>query len=139
LPFLLAGAAASASAAGQSPTRARLVLAAMLLVCLSVFSVLATRDYLAWNRVRWLALNELTSNAGVSAEHVDGGLEFNGYYLYDPAYQPQADKSGWWVRDDSFLLSFAEMPGWRCEKEYRYHHWLPPYTGRVLVLKKETQ
>ena len=137
LPFLLAGAVARASAMEQRLARFKAGLAGLLLICLSGFSVLATRDYLAWNRVRWQALNELTSRPGVSAEQIDGGFEFNGYYLYDPLYKPQKDKSGWWVRDDAFLLSFGEMAGWRSVKEYRYHHWLPSYEGRVLVLQKE--
>jgi hypothetical protein len=136
LPFLLAGVAAVSSA--RIPAPKRWLLPTLLLMVLALFAVLGTRDYLAWNRVRWTALNELLATKEVTPEDVDGGFEFNGLYLYDPAYKEAPDKSWWWVHRDSYLLAFAEMPGWVVFKEYDYRRWLPPCTGRLLVLKKKS-
>jgi hypothetical protein len=111
-------------------------LAALLLASLYLYAVLGTRDYLAWNRVRWTALNDLLAGRKVTAADVDGGFEFNGWYLYDPAYQEKPGKSWYWVDRDSYLVAFAEMPGMVTVKEYPYSHWLPPYTGKIVVLKQ---
>jgi hypothetical protein len=108
----------------------------LLLASLSLYAVLGTRDYLAWNRVRWTALNDLLAGGKVTAADVDGGFEFNGWYLYDAAYKEMPGKSWYWVDRDSYLLAFAEMPGRVTFKEYPYIHWLPPYTGKIVVLKQ---
>ena len=122
-----------AAALGQRPTRARLVLCAWCCWRASVLLQRAgTRDYLAWNRVRWKALNDLLADGKVTAADVDGGFEFNGWYLYDPAYQAEPGKSWYWVNRDSYLLAFAEMPGRSAVREYPYPHWLPPYTGKIV-------
>ena len=81
-------------------------------------------------------MNDLLAGGKVTAADVDGGFEFNGWYLYDPAYKEKPGKSWYWVDRDSYLLAFAEMPGWVTVKEYPYAHWLPPYTGKIVVLKQ---
>ena len=136
LPFLLVGIAAVAAASWRAQTRVRVAFAALLLASLCLYAVLGTRDYLAWNRVRWTALNDLLAAGKVTPADVDGGFEFNGWYLYDPAYQEKPGKSWYWVDRDSYLLAFAEMPGCVTVKEYPYVHWLPPYTGKIVVLKQ---
>ena len=136
LPFLLVGLASMVAASWQPRTRARVALAALLLASLSLYAVVGTRDYLAWNRVRWIALNDLLAGGKVTAADVDGGFEFNGWYLYDPAYKEQPGKSWYWVDRDSYLLAFRRMPGWVAVREYPYAHWLPPYTGKIVVLKQ---
>jgi 4-amino-4-deoxy-L-arabinose transferase-like glycosyltransferase len=138
LPFLLIGIAALASTFWAGQTRARLALAVLLLGSLSVYAVFGTRDYLAWNRVRWTALHDLLVTEKVTPADIDGGFEFNGLYLYDPAYKEDPAKSWYWVDRDSYLLAFAEMPGFTAIKQYKYSHWLPPYTGRIFVLKKDS-
>ena len=138
LPFLLVGIAAISADSWRRQTTARLTLTLLLLASLSVFAVFGTRDYLTWNRIRWTALNDLLAGGTVTPADVDGGFEFNGWYLYDPAYEAKPGKSWYWVDRDSYLLAFAEMPGWVAVKEYPYRHWLPPYTGRIFVLRKQS-
>jgi 4-amino-4-deoxy-L-arabinose transferase-like glycosyltransferase len=139
LPFLLVGMAAVAAASWHDQTRVRPVLAVLLLASLALFAVPGTRDYLTWNRVRWTALNDLLADRRVTAADVDGGFEFNGWYLYDPAYKETPGKSWYWVDRDTYVLAFAETPGYAPVKQYHYSHWLPPYTGRILVLRKSPQ
>ena len=47
--------------------------ALVLLAIYALFSVAATHDYLAWNRVRWNALQELTREAKVPFDRIQGG------------------------------------------------------------------
>ena len=111
--------------------------AGLLLGVLSVFAVCGTRDYLAWNRVRWAALRELMENRHAKPEEIDGGFEFNGYYLYDPDYKQDLHKSWWWVKNDTYLVAFGGVPGYHVIKAYSYRQWMPPRSAQVVVLQKD--
>ena len=103
-----------------------------------LFSVCSTRDYLAWNRARWTAATDLMAHDHVAPSEMDGGFEFNGFYLFNPDYKSEGKPSWWWVQKDTYLLSFGPVPGYDIFKEYPYTHWLPPYTGKVLASKKSS-
>lgn len=138
-PFLAAALlipAASASAQrGVTGASVRLV-ACTLLGLFAAYAVAGTRDYFAWNRARWNALTELAAESRIPPEKIDGGFEFNGLFLYDPAYQPPPEKSWWWVRDDRYLVSFGPVPGYRPLREYPYGRILPPGTGKIIVSER---
>lgn len=119
-----------------SHPRPLLYLAFASVLVFSLFSVGATRDYLTWNRIRWDALRDLMQIEKVDSKDIDGGFEFNGWNFYDPHYVEDPDKSWWWVQGDTYLIAFDQVPGYTIAKEYRYLHWLPPYIGRILVLKE---
>lgn len=123
---------------GLDETRNRLFQYAgcVLLALFSVFSIASTHDYLSWNRERWRALTELTQVEKVSNNRIDGGFEFNGWYLYDLTHVADAGTSWWWVQDDMYLISFQSVPGYGTVKTYPYSRWLPPYEGKILVLKR---
>lgn len=109
----------------------------LLLGFFFMFSTLATRDYITWNRVRWTALDALMEDDHIAAEDIDGGFEFNGLYLYKPDYQPAPPKSWWWVEGNTFVIAFGPIPGYSIIREYEYDKWLPPAKGSILVLKKD--
>jgi hypothetical protein len=146
VPFLMAGLLANLP---QSPARtpphpstspARSVPATLtgtVLLCgMILFSVCGTRDYLAWNRARWTALNDLTQQDRVSPSAIDGGFEFNGYYLYRPDFKIDYSKSFWWVDDNKYILSFHPATNYSVYRTYPYTHWMPPYSGTIYVLKR---
>lgn len=134
--FIGAFIALTADAPEASSRRWRRPAMAFFLGCFAVYALAGTRDYLTWNRVRWMALADL-QRAHVPAESIDGGFEFNGWYLYDPKYKPSGNKSDWWVIDNEYLLSFGDMDGFERFKEYDYSRWLPPSEGKILVLKRK--
>ena len=108
-----------------------------VLVAMMFFTVCTTRDYLMWNRLRWVAANDLMTNEHVQPDEMDGGFEFNGLYFFVPHYDfSETKKSWWWVQKDTYLISFGPVPGYNVMKEYQYSHWLPSYTGKVVVSKK---
>ncbi len=115
-------------------TKALRITAVALLAASAIYSVAGTRDYLAWNRARWQALNELTVDRRVPPGEIDGGFEFGGLYLYDPDYAEDPGKSWWWVRNDRYRLAFAPRPGFTVVREYPYDRWLPPGRGSIVVL-----
>jgi len=138
-PFFAAGIACLAGYYTRSrPAYPRLLrfLAMGLLAASSLFAVGTTRDYLAWNRLRWDALHDLVENRRVNVQDIDGGLEFNALYMYDLHYKYNPTKNWWWVRGDTYRICFGTMPGYKVIKEYRYSHWVPPHAGKVVVLQK---
>lgn len=48
---------------------------------------------------------------GVKLTEIDGGFEFNGWYLYDAAYKSTPPKSWWWVHQDTYMVG-ARLIAW---------------------------
>ena len=109
-----------------------------MLGLMAIFSVLATHDYLSWNRVRWQALDELMTE-GIAPALIDGGFEFNGSYTYKKDYKRTSQKSWWWVDKDTYLVSFGVVRGYTEKASYSYPRWLKPGRGTIMVLVKETE
>lgn len=99
------------------------------------FTMAATHDYLAWNRTRWQALNDLMEQ-GVTPEYIDGGYEFNGWYLNDVKYKPQRGKSYWWVNRDDYIISSGLLEGYQEVKRYPFTRWLLLKQDNIFVLHK---
>jgi len=107
------------------------------LLAMTVFAIGATRDYLAWNRLRWEAIHHLMNDRGIAATSIDGGFEFGGLYLSGSGRRKlDPTKSWWWVRDDTYLIAFGNVPGYETLKEYQYFNWIGPRVGKILVLQK---
>ena len=115
------------------PTR---LLAAAGLVLYGAFAIAGTHDYLSWNRARWQALNHLVREQRVSTDDIDGGYEFNGWYLYDSKYRETPEKSGWWVLGNDFMVTFGPVPQFTELRRYPFRRWLPPGEGDILILRR---
>ena len=79
---------------------------------------------MAWNRVRWQALRGLMKQ-GIKPSEIDGGLEFNGWYLYNAAYKSTPEKSWWWVMDDTYLAGASVISGYRLFQQHPVNTWFP--------------
>jgi hypothetical protein len=122
--------------------------ALLLAVALAGYGVAGTHDYLAWNRARFDGIAALEAE-GVTPREIDGGVEYNAWHLA-PALgtfpsdaearpgQPLGRRSWWWVVDDRYVASFRPLPGYAIHRELPYARWLPPGTGRVFLLERET-
>jgi len=140
IPLLAVGILASVPRTEQSRTNiAQRSAVIFSVIALAIFSICGTRDYFLWNRIRWMALRDLSLNQHVDAKEIDGGLEFNGLFLYNDSYVPRSMKSWWWVEQDNYVLSFQELLGYSIFKQYDYRGWLPPADRKILVLKKATE
>jgi len=145
IPAILFLAAGLADVPGHFPrfslvqTRILRLTSFSLLTAFSIFALGTTKDYLSWNRVRWKALHNLMEVNHIGAENIDGGFEFNGLYLYDPHYSDNPKKSWWWVQGDGYQIGFGNIPGYKIIKEYSYPNWIPPRTGRLVVLQEDPQ
>jgi hypothetical protein len=112
------------------------VVVTLSLAAMSALSLAGTKDYLSWNRVRWAALEELMAEQSVPPTQIDGGFEFNGWYLYDDSFQPTHSRSHYWVYDDSYVVAMGEIGGYDTMRSYGFSRWIPPNTGHILVLRR---
>ena len=139
LPLLVAGLTTPALPAEHGRGWRRYGLAALLVGFGVCFALAGTRDYLAWNRARWQALDDLVTVARVPVGQIDGGFEYDGLHFYDPRYRPPLGKGWWWIPADTYRIGFGPWAGYEVVRAYPFPHLLPAYTGRILVLKKLTR
>jgi hypothetical protein len=143
IPLFAAGAACAYGCVPQ-PYRQKIgslrSLGVAVVVAISVFAIGATRDYLAWNRLRWDALRHLMEERGVAASNIDGGFEFGGLYLSGSENYQNDDpaKSWWWIQEATYQIAFGNVAGYKVIKEYTYLNWITPRVGKVLVLQKNS-
>lgn len=107
----------------------------LLLMAYAVLSVSAVHDYMAWNRARWLAVASLMGS-GITPNEIDGGYEFNGWFLYSPTYRQRDNKSYWWVDDDKYIIASGPIDGYDVVARFNPDWWLGWRKPQVLVLRR---
>jgi len=111
----------------------------LLMICFyAYFGIASTHDYLSWNRARWQALNNLTNVQKILPKQIDGGYEFNGWYLADRNYKQKDQKSYWWVDDDEYIVASGPLSGYQEIARYPFKRWLPVAEKPILTLKRAT-
>lgn len=89
-------------------------LAATSAAVLAFYSVAGTRDYFEWNRARWSLLDSAVKSLNLAPEDVDGGYEFNGWYVYEPGNKfVDVTKNDHRENNNKNVLSVVELPGYR--------------------------
>ena len=106
-----------------------------------LFGVIATRDYMSFNRAKWDALMYLTKTEDIPVEKIDGGFEFNEWHLshlYTWNMTDDPNKKGrfWPVVDDEFILTVTEIKGYDVYRTHIYQRWLPFGNHRLYVLRR---
>lgn len=111
----------------------------VLLGAYALFSVIATHDYLSWNRARWQVAEQLSAQ-GVKPEQMDGGFEFNGWHKTGSVVTQREYglKSWWFVRDNEWMISFGPVWGYDSLFAVPYRRWMPPGTGSVMASRRKT-
>lgn len=105
-------------------------------------TVAMMHDYMAWNRARWKALDDLINISKVSPTNIDGGFEFNGTYLYSKNDHVPGDK-GWWVQNNDFLIAFTKEgyyqdEGYAVAAAYSVYPWIPFSPRKIFVLHRDS-
>jgi len=118
---------------GTQAARVPSVAAVAVLLAYGLFAIGATHDYLAWNRARWLAVDDLI-RLGVSPQRIDGGFEVNAWYRYNPR-RPLESLRSVWVRGDGYVIAFGPVRSYSAARRYRYARWMPPGRGTIVALR----
>ncbi|MGE5656462.1 MAG: glycosyltransferase family 39 protein [Actinomycetota bacterium] len=108
----------------------------LILLLYGISAVVFTHDYLSLNRTQWAATSNLVQELKVPPNQIDGGFEFNGWYLYDANYQEKPNKSWWWVDRDDYVISLIPIGGYEEIKSYPIKKMLPLEPKNVLILRK---
>ena len=132
--LLFAGFLAGDALTGK-PSRVGMALLVVILAAEAMIAIVTTRDYLAWNRTRWVATGELLAS-GIPRTSIDGGYEFNGWFGYDPAHKPRPGKSPWWVVDDEYMIASGPLPDFSVLRTYPVPTVLPGRESRIFVLRR---
>ena len=119
-----------------SPASPGRSLALLMLVGMGTMSLLASHDYLSWNRTRWQALNQLVGARRINPARIDGGYEFNGMFTATRQYARQPGKSWWWVRDDEYIVASGPLDGYRVVATYPVPQWLPFKSRQIVTLQR---
>ncbi|HYK90435.1 MAG TPA: glycosyltransferase family 39 protein [Acidobacteriota bacterium] len=114
------------------------VLPAMLLIVSAWFSVTATHDYLAWNRVRWDLATSLLEQK-VDPLSLSAGFEFNAWHNYD-VFRNRGNVGKvyyWWYDKRDYLISMRPEPGYRILRQEEYFSWLHRRSIPLYALRKQ--
>ena len=91
-----------------------------VLLIMMAYGGIGTYDYLSWQRTRWTMGKELIAQ-GVARQDIEGGYEWNGWYLYN---HPELEKDfnpelGVYLKAGSpgfkkpYVISFSALPGYQ--------------------------
>jgi hypothetical protein len=136
LPFILLVIHDAFGARREQRMRGIAIVGAAVMALFAVLSAAAVHDYFAWNRSRWAAIAEAVRR-GATPETLDGGFEYNGFERFEATPRLAAPgKSWWWVKDDSYCVSFEPRAGYTPLQAWNVRAWLPTTPRRVLLLER---
>lgn len=121
--------------AGFPMRKSFIKISVFILALFFIYSIVGTKDFLQLNRVRWDALNYLMEQEGVKPSRIDGGIEFNGFYLYSQDHIGKPRKSAW-VENDEYIIALGKIPGYEIYKQYPFYHWMFMRERKIYILKR---
>lgn len=130
-------------------TKKKIFASCSYLLLAAFFCIAGTHDYLAWNKARWDGARLLMNELNVPPNKIDGGFEFNGWYLSD-TFSPQKNnftytenkhlKMNWWMVEDEYRIFFstnsAFFKGYSVFREMPYYSWLKFKPMSIIIGKK---
>lgn len=118
----------------QSFSRWSIFIGGFFLILFAGYSVLGTHYYLAWNRVRWEAMDYLLQEKQTTPEHIDAGFEVNAWLEAGPVNGENDTQISWWfVTEDDYVLTFGTLPDFQVEKVFPIKgYW--PFNGHQLYV-----
>ena len=98
----------------------------------------APRLYLALNRTRWKALQDLMRERNIPASHIYAGLDFGGWYFYNRQFSKDRTRTWFWVEKDDYIVPFNLQNNYEIDRRYPVQRWLPwrQGAGEVIVQRR---
>lgn len=111
----------------------------ILLLGVGVLGAVAAHDYFAWNRARWQAITYAEHYLGASADNLDGGFEYNGFFNFEKRKVPGGSdgKQWWWVIDDRYLVTFSPRVGYSEKKRFPVGRYLPVTPPIIFLMERD--
>jgi hypothetical protein len=125
--FAALGSGTAAQPVGRNPVMRQIprIAAALSLAAMGWFSVTATHDYLAWNRIRWELGSSLLAE-GVDPLTASCGFEFNAWHNYD-TFRARGNVGKvyyWWYDSRDYLIAMSPVEDYRVQQQKSFHSWL---------------
>jgi 4-amino-4-deoxy-L-arabinose transferase-like glycosyltransferase len=101
------------------------IAAVLSLTAMAWFSVAATHDYLAWNRIRWELGSSLLAD-GVDPLAASCGFEFNAWHNYD-TFRARGNVGKvyyWWYDSRDYLIAMSPVENYGVLLKKSFHSWL---------------
>ena len=117
-----------------NPKKSLKIISGAVTFAFMAYSIIGTHDYFAMQRTRWDALHYLVDEQKISPHKIDGGYEFNGWYI-GKRYPEQPGKSWWYVDGDDYIIS-PVLEDWYDGVTYSYTKYYPFGDGRIYILHK---
>ena len=114
-----------------TPSRALKLIGIAVLLIWGGVAVCGTHDYLAWNRARWKALDDMMRNMRVPIERIEGGYEFDGWYRIREDSGPDWQ----FFRSEDYIVTFGPVYDYDELRRYEYRRWMPPRKDYIYVLR----
>lgn len=140
LPLVLAAALALPVLVGRrssAPSWRELTPTGVLLAGYALFGIVCVGEYVQWNRLRWQALTQLVQTEHIAPTRIDGGYEFNGWFLYSQRQWDPQGKSPWWVVDDEYVIASGPLDGYVEVRRIPFHYKLTGAEHDLLVLHRK--
>ncbi len=122
------------------------VLATVGLLGFLAYGLIGTQDWLAYNHVRWELGQELVTG-GVPLYQIDGGMEWDGWFLYEYSraqrMPPRTPNGPFWTYlvapavDSTYVIAFSSQPGYEMIARREYDSWLHREPVYLYVLKRQ--
>lgn len=92
------------------------------------------------NKAREKATQHLTNELKINPRQIDGGFEFNGWYLSEEGknYIPSHTGRWWWIDKDDYIISTVRLADYLVESEIPIKTISPSSFDTVFVLKKNS-
>jgi hypothetical protein len=100
------------------------------MVITGTFSLLATRDYFAWNKTRYALINEATKG-GIPPQEINGGFEYLASQFYSSEWYAM-----WTSKESPYYICFGKIPGYEVAKYKPYKRSLTFEKDTLFLLKR---
>lgn len=107
-------------------------------MCVYVFSLLETRDFMEWNRARYAGIAWLNSR-GINEHFIDGGFEYNAWHKAGTGGGPEEERSWYWVDTDDYIIASGKHAHYRPMQFFTYRHFIPYCTDTLYVMEREAK
>jgi len=101
------------------------------------------QDYFAWNEAKWNAGRALLAS-GVPAQKIDGGYEWDGWYLYDASAEylrshnlPMTIDPWQYVLDPEYIFAFTPPPQYHVVRAITFDSPFGARVNRFYLLQRD--
>ena len=101
------------------------------------FTLSTTFDYFRIHDARWKGIHHLKDDLKVLNEKIDGGLEFNAFYLEGRNNYKRNDNYHWVVDDEYIISALNHKKNYTVESEYPFYSINSFPFNKIYILKRD--